>query len=313
MSALLELQHKLQDTVSTITALERRLSQTPNSAGLRFSLTSVIKRYDELQAEFNALADYKSLDVCTYRLFRDTEGGLSLRGFSSALHEFQCSFSALYDALTHGPRKRTRLSPDVERATRFDFGYAYAGSVGVVLTIDRERMLVDVGPLTNTIITFFDLAKVSPSAREDIRAIGRRLGPAPLRSIYKWANAHVVDGTGADISWRHGDEATRLVLQRDEMRRLRDEIAASSSEEREEFTLIGTLTGASVETKRFDFRPDSGDIIKGRFTNAIDVEHQVRIPDVRYSATVEKRTTIIYSSDEEKTTWILRALEELPV
>ena len=51
MSELLELQRKLQDTASTITELERALSVEPDSLGLRLSLESVVKRFDELQVE----------------------------------------------------------------------------------------------------------------------------------------------------------------------------------------------------------------------------------------------------------------------
>ena len=165
MSELLELQHKLQDTASTITKLERSFAQQPNSVGLRLTLESVVKRYRQLEADFRDLATQESLDICTYRLFGETEEGLSLRGFAGALREFQSAFSALYDAIQSGPRKRTRLNPDVARVTRFKFGYAFAGSVGVVLTIERERMLVDIGALTDTITTFFDFCAGTDARR----------------------------------------------------------------------------------------------------------------------------------------------------
>ena len=309
MSELLELQHKLRDTASTITDLERSFAQEPNSLGLRLSLESVVKRFRELEADFQELADQKTMAVCKYRLFRETDEGLSLRGFSGALSEFQSSFSSLYAAIQSGPRKRTKLSRDVVRATRFNFGYAYAGSVGVVLTIERERMQVDIGALTDTITTFFHLA--GAPTRNDIREIGRRLGPAPLRSIFKWAQAHITDGIGADILWLHGKETTHLFLQRDGIQRLRDEIVATSDEERKELTITGVLTGASVVTKRFDFLTDYGDIIKGNFTYAISRDHAVRIPNARYRATVEKVSTVNYFSAEEKTTWKLLRLEEI--
>ncbi len=308
MSELLELRHKLQDTASTITKLERSLAQDPDSLGISLTLESVVKRFDELQADFKDLADRKALDVCSYRLFRETDEGPSLRGFSGVLHGFQDAFSSLFDAIQNGPRRRTKLSPDVVESTRFGFGYAYAGSVGIVLTIGRERMLFDIGPLNDTITTFFRLAQAP--TRDDIREIGHRLGPSPLRSIFKWADAHVSDDIGADISWWHGEETSRLFLQRDQLQHLRDEIDATSEEEREDLTLIGVLTGASVVTKRFDFQPDDSDAIHGHFTDAISAEHEVRLPSVRYRAKVEKTSKIRYSTEEEKTTWYLISLEE---
>lgn len=309
MSELLELRHKIQDTVSTITHLERSLAEDPDSLGLRLTLESVVKRFGELESDFKDLADRKALDVCSYRLFGETDEGPSLRGFSGVLQEFQNVFSSLFDSIKNGPRSRTQRSPDIVESTKFGFGYAYAGSVGVVLTIERERMLFDVGPLTDTITTFFNL--VQAPTRDDIRRISRRLGPAPLRSIFRWADAHVSDDIGADISWIHGEETLRLFLQRVQIQHLRDELDATSEEEHNELTLSGVLTGASVVTKRFDFKPDDSDSIRGRFTDAISITHEVRLPSVRYRARVRKTTKIIYSSDEEKTTWYLISLEEI--
>ena len=310
MSALLELSDKLKETSAALSHLERALAEHPESPALRINLASVSKRFEQLQADFHNLADRKSLDVCSYRLFKEAREGPSLRGFSGALQEFQAAFSALFDALKNGPRQRTRSAPDVIASTKFGFGYAYGGSVGVVLTLERERMLIDVGTLTDTITTFFDLARAP--TRDDIREVGRRLGPAPLRSIFRWADAHASDGIGADISWRHGDEAVTLVLQRAQMQRLRDEIDATSDEEHKELTLTGILTGASVVTKRFDFQPDNAEAIHGRFKDAVSVEHEVRIPKGQYRAVVEKTTKTRYSTGEVTETWYLLKLDELP-
>ena len=313
MNELLVLQRKLQDSTSEIVAMERQLGKDPDSFVLQLGLESIVSHFAELQREFNELADRQSLDVCTYRLFIETSDALPLRGYAGALREFQSSFSSLYGAITKGPKKRTRTSPDVESATRLNFGYAFSGSVGVVLTIERERLLLaDLGALADTIETFFSLA--TAPTREDIQEIGRRLGPAPLRSVFKWADAHVVDDIGAEISWRHGDVENHLLLQCDELRHLRDEIDATSEEEKEQVTMTGLLVGASVVTKRFDFLPDDkshGTIIKGHFIDAISSGQEVRIPNARYRARMEKVVTVKYSSEEENTKWTLLKLEEI--
>ena len=309
MSELLELSHRLQDTSSAVAQLERALAEHPDSPVLRVNLESVSKRFDQLQTEFNEMADRRALDVCSYRLFAESYSGPSLRGFSGALREFQVAFSALFDAIQNGPRRRSSLSAEAVESTRFGVGYAYAGSLGVVLTIGRERMLFDAGPLTDTIETFFSIAQAP--TRDDIREIGRRLGPAPLRSIFKWADAHVSDDIGADISWRHGEYVRSLLLERVQIQRLRDEIGATSEETRKELTLSGVLTGASVVTKRFDFQPDDSEAIHGHFKDAISTEHEVSLPSARYRVRVEKTTKVRYSSEEETTTWHLMSLEEI--
>ena len=309
MSNLLELQNKLQDTTSTIAHLERRVGQDPNDVLLRLSLESLVKRFKKLQSEFNEITRRQQIDICEYVIFGEADERLSLSGFSSALHEFQRSFSSLYDAIKNGPKQRTRLSANVVRESSLGFGYAYSGSLGFVLTIDRELMLMDLGHLTDAITTFFRLAEAP--TKEDVGEIGKQLGSGPLRSIQRWADAHVTHGTGADISWRHQGDTTRVVLERYHMQGLRDRIEETSSEERQVIVLDGVLTGASIETRKFDFRPDGADTISGHFTDAISEMHEVRIPNARYRATVERVSTYKYSSEQETIRWNLRRIEEI--
>jgi hypothetical protein len=312
VSELLQIQHQLQDTTAAIAQLEKALAEHPESPVLRLNLASVSNRFRQLQEEFNRVADRNALDVCSYRLFRNDDATPSLRGFTGALHEFQGAFSSLYDALKNGRRLRARLGPDVIEATTFGFGYAYAGSVGVVMTLPKERMLIQESLLDDTIAAFFILARAP--RHEDIQEMGKRLGPAPLRAIHDWASAHVQDGLGADIVWKQGEEVRQhVVLQSAELKRLKDEIAATSEEDREPVkAYAGTMLGASVETKRFDFLPDGAkEPISGRFTDAIGAGHAVKVPDGRYLAYLEKVTKIQYSTEVETTTWTLVRLEEL--
>lgn len=308
MSELLELQHKLQDTSATIAQLERALAADPNSAILRLNLESVVTRFGRLEVDFHSLANRHALDVCSYRLFASTdqEPNLSLRGYSGALSGFQVAISALFDALKNGRRLRSRFSPDVTEATRLGFGYAFGGSVGVVLTMERERLLFGGGMLEDAITTFFSVAQAP--THEDIRAIGQRLGPAPLRAIFNWAKAHVEDGLGADIVWRQGGEVTaKLFLEYQELERLRAAIAATSEESTETVETAGLLTGAVMRSRRFTFEPDGGDEVTGTFTDAINEAHTVTLP-TRYRVRLEKLTKIQYSSEQEQITWHLLSL-----
>jgi hypothetical protein len=313
MNELLELQHKLQDTSAMIAQLERAIVADPQSDLLRLNLESVVNRFSWLESEFRELASRAALDVCTYRLFASADlpadRMLPLRGVSGALHDFQTAFSSLFDALKNGRRLRTRLTPDILAATSLAFGYAFAGSVGVVLTLPHERLLLGGDMLDDAITTFFSLAQAPTD--EDIKAIGRRLGPGPLRAIFRWAQSHVEDGLGADVSWKRGtDEAASLFLQVQELERLSSAIAAVSEDTREIIDYTGRLTGADIQTKHFRFEPDGGEAVAGSFSDAINETHAVTLP-ARYKAHLEKNTRIHYSSEQEQITWNLLSLERL--
>lgn len=47
---------------------------------------------------------------------------------------FQKLVSVVYGAIKHGPRQRQRISEDVALETAFEFGYSFAGSLGLVFT-----------------------------------------------------------------------------------------------------------------------------------------------------------------------------------
>lgn len=311
MSNLLVTQQKLQRNAAAITRLERELAKDPNSFVKSVVLESTIKIHEQLQADFYELADRESLDVCEYKLFGETNKEVSLRGLASSLLHFQTSISAIFNALKSGPKIRTRLGEDVASATGFGFGYAYTGSVGIVLTINRERMLIDVGTLAETITTFFRLAEVP--TREEISEIKGKLGPAPMQAISKWVKAHVNDEIGADITWYHGKETKRLILEHSRLCTLQDAIEATPDEVHEDHdkrTVTGRLVGADVVTKQFRFVLDEGKTIKGLLGHEIS-EIGVYIPNTRYRARVEKISKIKYQGEKGKGAWKLLQLEEI--
>lgn len=59
MSQVLVLQQKLHDTEAAITEVERRLLKNPDSLMLRLELESLVDIRDDLQADFDELADAK--------------------------------------------------------------------------------------------------------------------------------------------------------------------------------------------------------------------------------------------------------------
>ena len=310
MSQVLVLQQKLQDAHAVITEVERELLKNPDSLMLRLELESLVDIRDDLQADFDELADAEWIDICKYRLFQESRNTISLNTYADSLYKFQRTFSSLYDAVRHGPRQSGHMPQDVRCATDFQFGYACAGSIGIVLMLDREGTLVDEGTsLAETIDTFFQLTK-DPS-QDNIQRIGRRIGPAPLRSLSEWSYLHAHHHIGTDIQWKRGEETIRVQLEYAQLQRLYDHISEVSDHTHKEITATGTLIGADVEKKTFRFKPDNGEIIHGRFQDAIGQEHEVRMPNVRYHAVLEETTEVYSSSGREKTSLNLLELTEI--
>jgi hypothetical protein len=101
--------------------------------------------------------------------------------------------------------------------------------MGFALTIPNERLLMIENNLDETIYTIFELAKAGEPFQ--VLEFARRLGPAPIRAMYRWALTHDQFGLGVDIEWRRGrDVLAKLFIQRPELQNLHRIIAETSTE-----------------------------------------------------------------------------------
>ena len=142
MTRLLELQENIQDTTAALGQLERALVENPGSRTLGLSGKSLQKRLQVLESEFLAETHSLGVDVCSYRLFGGQKLG-RLSGLTRVLSDFQTLVSVIYDAVKSGtPKRRRRVSVDAATETAFDLGYVFPGSLGVVLTMPNERLLL---------------------------------------------------------------------------------------------------------------------------------------------------------------------------
>ncbi len=307
MSELLEVREKLQDTHAAITRLERTLAQYPDEEPLLINLQSLVKRRERLEEDFTALASKTQVDVCTYR-FTQNGHPATIRGLTRALSDFQEMVSLTYDAIEKGPRQERRTSPEADSKTSLGFGYAFVGSVGFVLTLPRELALIDQDNSIDRAVGVV-LAMTKASQASEISGFARLLGPAPIRSLYRWASDHFMSGLGADIQWRrHTRTDTTVLVQEQELERLRGVLESTSEEVEERFQLSGVLVGADVSGKKFHLEVAGGQDIRGTFTDAISPDHVVTLPS-HYTAYLLKRTQIRYSTEKEEVSYHLLQLE----
>lgn len=306
MSRLLDIQAKIQDTNALISKIERSLPTERPAPSMLANLRSLQKRVEMLEKDFAVLADRRSKDVCSYRMFNAGDH-YKLSGFARALADFQTTFSLTYDALKNGPKQRASIAPEVEAATSFDFGYAYAGSVGVVLTLENERLLLGETLLDEAMAVVFSMAKATNAS--DVAVFAKRLGAPPVRALYKWASDHVAADMGAEIEWRkeRSVQAT-LLLQQPELERLREAIASTSDERVEYHTFTGTLKGIDIITKRFRLERPDGDVIAGSTGDVVGEGHSVPVPSTQ-TVRLELTTRIHYSIDKEDRDWRLLGFE----
>ncbi len=308
MNELSYIGERIQDTEAALARLNRQLAAHPGRPSILLEIRSLEKMRRGLESEFSQTSAQLGLEVCNYRIISET-GHVRVSGLGAALQDYQNVFSVFYDAIkSNRPKERAKIGSEIGEESAFEFGYAYAGSVGFVLTVPNERMLFDT-VLDQTVQSVFETVRADRP--EQIREIARHVGPAPIRAIHKWATANVANEFSVEILWRRGDSLRNQVLiQHAEFKRLRQAISETSDERVTEFVVTGQLVGVDVKKDFFRILPDSGGEIRGAVVGTIDEAHTVELPK-RYRATIRKTTKIVYSTDEEKPVYELLRVEQI--
>ncbi|HEV7222845.1 MAG TPA: hypothetical protein VGN42_09095 [Pirellulales bacterium] len=308
MSSLLEITKQIERASARVQSLERALVDYPGLPSIAANLESVIRVQRQLEAEFEAVAAQLGVVVCRYRAFNDTETTRTAPAFG-AIADFQRLVSVVYGALKHGIKQRATIPEEVARETLFGFGFAFTGSLGVVLTIRNQTDLFGDSFLNESIDVIFQMAKASST--EEILQFADRLGPGPINALHKWAEDNADNGLGADVEWRQGKTVRNsLFVQRQELWKLTRAIKRSSSKTTRELTLFGRLQAADASKLRFKFKEEGLREIRGTVEpGVIDEKHTVGLPS-KYMAHVLKTEQTIYATGQVKVKYHLLRLQK---
>ena len=308
MTDLIAIQEELQDLNALIARHERASAVHPSAKSLRANIQTLKRRRQVLEDAFSEAAARVEVDICSYRLV-PSESRLSIAALSKALNGFQTLFSLVYDAIKTGPKQRARLSTEATNSTSFGYAYSFNGSVGFTMTLPNEQLLLGETHLDEAMRIVFLMAQAKSS--QEIAEFAKKLGPPPVRAMYRWADDHIEGNLEANIEWRRREEVrSSLFVQKPQLEQLRKAIDETSNETEEDLDVMGNLVGADVNRKTFHIEMEGGGEIRGTFTDAISEEHTVTLPKA-YGARIRKTKTIVYSTEEERTFYLLLSLRSI--
>ena len=301
---LADIVEKLEDTQMEIAQLESVISQRPDTpASALATLRGFHKRQQQLEVAFANTASNQFIDVCSYRLFNENASAPpQLPALAHALLRFQSFYTVTYSALKK-PKKTSRVGLEDVAATTFSYGYSFSGSVGFVLTLPNEQLLLDETDLDKAIEVAFEMARATSS--DQIAGFARKYGAGPIREMYKWVDSLVQGGLGADIDWRRENLIrARLFRQIPDLRNLMFVIQETSDEVRKMHRIEGELVGIDVARRTFRMKFTDTAEVKGKIADSIGM---VEVPQ-RYTAEIETTTKINYATDREEVSHLLLAL-----
>lgn len=298
---------RIREAHEEISLLEMHLQQEPEDFQIQISLDSIRAFEEQLREELERVAVLDRVPICRYRMFREEDGAYPVTALSDSIGRFQRLFSVVYDALHNGKKIRSTISADVEKATSLDFGYAFAGSLGIVMTMPRAQALFGENELDITMKTVMEMA--SSTSSDHVHAFAELLGPAPIRSLYSWAESHSHHDIGADIQWKDHSELERsLFVEVSALSELMQVILEVSDESSTTETFVGELIGANIKRHWFHLETDDGQQLSGQMADTIGDQYTVELPK-RYKASITKKTKLNYATDEAISKYFLNALE----
>lgn len=306
MTELAAIQEQLLATAAALAVVEQGIAEQPTDKSLPWSARSLAKRMRRLEAELNAAAATRRREVCRYRIIPEHDR-LRIADIGAVLKDYQLLVTVFYAAVKEGAKSNTNVSVAASEETAMEFSYAAAGSAIFAFTSRAEADLFDRSDLDAAVDTIAQVSAAKDS--EQVLRHARRLGAAPIRVLYRWADEHLRGGFSADIEWVRGDEVkSRLLIQMPEFARLCQAITETSDEEVSDIEVMGELRGADVESRSFHFVTDERTDIKGHSGNVIGAARSVQLPG-RYTIRVRQTTKVQFATEKTTHTYELLSLE----
>jgi hypothetical protein len=300
---------QMNDVEATISILERGDAPEGEFAQ-QLAMESLHRRREELSQMAKELSEQQLIDVCDYRILPDSWGRYPVKGVTGAISSFQDMFTAFFGAIRENrPRHKGAFDQTIIAASTLNLGYAYSGSLGIVMYVPSDTLLPVESDQDAAIHAIFELSRQdSPNG---VRAIAERFGRAPVRRFYEWSEFHLSYGLSAAIKWQRGDKTKEeRTVQPEELELVVALINAASDSKQSTESVEGVLVALDVTRHSFKLSfPESPDI-RGIFDDDFDWKVPHEIPG-RYRARLKRRTTTLLWSDVDTVAWTLLDLAEL--
>ena len=291
MSAISSAVERARKASASIARIERAIENAPEDESLHLNLSSARKLALQATHQLRKAAEFKHIDICSYRLMPELADNYLLANVSRSYLEFQNLFSQIHDSLKNGAKQKAQIGDEARHESALEFGYSYSGSLGVVLLASSERGFFE-GKLDKSVDAFFEV--VSMDAMKDAKSTAQQFGKAVLKRLY-------------DVRWTRSDgRELGRVIERDRMANMLSILSQASDEKTDPLELEGILVGGDVMSGAFHFVVPDGDSIRGSFDQFSDIGELTL--DKRYIAKIDRTTVERYATDEVTKKYVLRSL-----
>ena len=232
-------------------------------------------------------------------------GNPTLLAVTTAAADFQKLLTIVFDAMNYGPKQKGRPNASAVQQTSLGLGYVFPGSVGFALTLPREQQKLTEYDVRDAMQTISEI--VSKQSPDSVREYSRWLGPAIIRSAYRWVSDHTDYLMGMDVHWT-SHEPIRLFAEVRALQQFKSLVEQTSDNIVEILEVTGEYLGGDVDKETVHVRVPGQPDIFASFDEEFD-RQTVHPPYNTICQAVFKRVTIVHlSTDREDERWYLLKL-----
>lgn len=302
MSNFSYLLERLSETYHQLSKLDLLLKKNPGDIGLLMSYESVKSMADQLECEWESVAQTERKEICQYRLSQRDNDIYTASGVSKSLDGFQSVLSHLFSALKNGPSKSGKLPAGLVEETSLQIGYSYPGSLGLSLYVESDKDLF--GSKFEDTIEKLNWILGIESTR-DLHEIASELGLSVIRKVHLWAKYNLANEYDLSLQWNSiSGEKIRQNVEVETWDKIISMVNETNSSETTEFKVIGTLLNFSVaKTKKFLLRTVDGNEYAGYLSDDFETTKPYTV-NKNYTAHIKTERITHYSEEasEEKHT-----------
>jgi hypothetical protein len=307
MSEIASVVERTRKAFASVSRLEEAISRAPTDRSLQLNLSAMRKVAMQSQDQLFEYSRRSHVEVCNYRLVPEESDSYALPYVSASMLEYQNLFSQIYDAKRNGAKSRAVIGKDAWQESILEFGYSYAGSLGVVLLRPGERDMIS-GTFDDSIDALYQVVDIKD--QHDVRDVAQNLGNAVVKRLHDWSAANIEGGFAADVRWTRSDgRQLGEIIERKRMEKIVDIIGATSDEKVEEVNVTGVLIGGDLGSGSFHFVvPNAGDY-RGHLAPEFDPNTEMLLGK-RYRARIREKSTITYSTEKVERARFLISLRD---
>jgi hypothetical protein len=309
MSEIASAVERTRKAFASVSRLEEALARAPSDRSLQLNLSAMRKLALQSQEQLFEFSKRVHVEVCNYRLVPEATDGYALAYVSASMLEYQNLFSQIYDAKRNGAKTRAVIGKDALQESALEFGYSYAGSLGMVLLRPGSRDMIS-GTFDDSINALYQVMDIKD--QHDVRDVAHNLGNAVVKRLHDWSDANLKGGFAADVRWTRSDgHQLGEMIERKRMEHIVGIIDATSDQQVKEIEVIGVLWGGDLGSGSFHFIVPNGDDYRGHFAEEFRGDTEM-ILGKRYQARIREKSTVTYSTEKVERERDLISLSEPP-